>query len=399
MGGWRKDSTGKEVNRTSVELDDKGNIVSRTSTNVMKDSTKTEIFTFTYDRFDDQGTGRRGPGMKKGNLQRSRKELSLIIKNDPVNYMDKPCFRRAFFIFSTKPPFMFQNAIENVGRYTRPIHFISNAYGEKDVRPGAATLFFVNDEGVAVTCKHISAILQQSGELSTRYTAFLAEKSQMVKSGTYNKRIRELKTRYGFDQPDATCQLMYQFVDCVDFTSVDVIDHPVYDLAILKMKGYSRSYYTGHAVFAKDSSGLQPGLFLCRLGFPFPEFSNFSYQDASESITWTSDPVRTVRFPIEGMVTRHLAEADGSIMGIEISTPGLRGQSGGPLFDTNGIVYGMQSRTNHLHLGFDMKNSELVSEGKKLRVTNQPFLHVGACVHVDRIKEFLRQHSINFFEA
>ena len=79
-----------------------------------------------------------------------------------------------------------------------------------------------------------------------------------------------------------------------------------------------------------------------------------------------------------------------------MSTPGLRGQSGGPLFDRNGFVYGMQYATNHLHLGFDMKNKEITSEGKKISVTNQPFLHVGHCVHVDRIKEFLRQHNIPF---
>ena len=74
---------------------------------------------------------------------------------------------------------------------------------------------------------------------------------------------------------------------------------------------------------------------------------------------------------------------------IEISTPDLKGQSGGPLFDTNGLLYGTQYTTNHLQLGFDMKNKEITSEEKTIRVTNQPFLHVGHWVHVDRIKEFL----------
>ena len=81
-----------------------------------------------------------------------------------------------------------------------------------------------------------------------------------------------------------------------------------------------------------------------------------------------------------------------------MSTPGLKGQSGGPLFDINGFIYGMQYATNHLHLGFDMKNKEITSEGKKIKVTNQPFLHVGHCVHVDQIKEFLTEHKINFTE-
>ncbi|HYK55809.1 MAG TPA: hypothetical protein VEV15_04980, partial [Flavisolibacter sp.] len=62
-----------------------------------------------------------------------------------------------------------------------------------------------------------------------------------------------------------------------------------------------------------------------------------------------------------------------------MSTPGLKGQSGGPLFNSDGLIFGMQSMTNHLHLGFDMNNQELYSEGRKIKITNQPLLHVGNC--------------------
>lgn len=79
-----------------------------------------------------------------------------------------------------------------------------------------------------------------------------------------------------------------------------------------------------------------------------------------------------------------------------MSTPGLRGQSGGPLFDSNGYVYGMQFATNHLHLGFDLDNYEVISHGKRNKVSNYPFLHVGLCVHADRIREFLEQHQVSY---
>jgi len=59
----------------------------------------------------------------------------------------------------------------------------------------------------------------------------------------------------------------------------------------------------------------------------------------------------------------------------------------------------MQSATNHLHLGFDIKNKEIIDEGKKDKVSNYPFLHVGVCVHVDKIKEFLYDHKIEFSES
>ena len=47
--------------------------------------------------------------------------------------------------------------------------------------------------------------------------------------------------------------------------------------------------------------------------------------------------------------------------------------------------------TNHLHLGFDMKNEKMIINGKQEVINNQPFLHVGQCVHVDVIKAFLEE--------
>ncbi len=136
---------------------------------------------------------------------------------------------------------MFKTAIEKVGEYTRAIHFISNVYGEKEVLPGAASLFFINDDGVAVTCKHISSLIRQAENISNKYASFQNEKNALIKSGSYNKKIKELKQRYGYDNPDISRQVKYQFVDCVDFNSLDIIEYPVYDLAILKMKNYTGS--------------------------------------------------------------------------------------------------------------------------------------------------------------
>jgi hypothetical protein len=294
---------------------------------------------------------------------------------------------------------MFKTAIEKVGGFTRAIHFISNIYGEKEILPGAATLFFVNEDAIAITCKHVSSLIRQTSDISKKYQDFLEEKKQMIKSGSYNKKLKDLKERYAYDKPDNACQLLYQLVDCVDkITTIDVIEHPTVDLAIVSLKGFTSKMYNGYAVFAKSNNELQPGLFLCRLGYPFPEFTNFVYDDAEEKINWSSQPTRVVRFPIDGMVTRHLASPDGKISGVELSTPGLRGQSGGPLFDQQGLIYGMQSMTSHLHLGFDMKNQEIISGGKKLKITNQPFLHVGHCVHVDIIKEFLKANGVKYYE-
>ena len=143
---------------------------------------------------------------------------------------------------------------------------------------------------------------------------------------------------------------------------------------------------------------VKQGRSLCRLGYPFPEFNNFRHNTTTDDIEWTTEGNQvSPQFPIDGIISR-FGIKNGMIATIELSTPGLRGQSGGPLFDADGLVYGMQAMTKHLHLGFDIKDKEVISDGKKTRISNHPFLHVGHCIHVDRIKEFLKLHHVKFYE-
>ena len=97
------------------------------------------------------------------------------------------------------------------------------------------------------------------------------------------------------------------------------------------------------------------------------------------------------------MVTRFLADTEG-MYGIELSTPGLRGQSGGPLFDEKGRICGMQFSTKHLHLGFDLEGKEILVNNKSRTISDYSFLHLGQCIHADTIKSFLKLHHVDFFE-
>lgn len=174
--------------------------------------------------------------------------------------------------------------------------------------------------------------------------------------------------------------------------------HPKYDLAILKFNDFKKIGYSGFATFVKDTSKIQQGKFLCRLGFPFPEFTNFRYNEANDDIEWTGDGlIDTPRFPLEGMITRHLGD-EGKVYGIEMSTPGLLGQSGGPLFDADGLVYGMQFSTKHLHLGFDLENKEISIQGKIKKINDYSFIHLGQCIHVNVITEFLKEKGVKYYE-
>lgn len=295
---------------------------------------------------------------------------------------------------------MFETAIEKVLQFTRPLHTISRTYGGL-ILPGSSTFFFVNESGIAITCKHVVDLIPSAEKINSTYLEFKAEKDKLLKDGKYKRNIQGLELKYKYTK-ETTVQLKNNFLNCFD--KIDQITfhvHPTLDLAILEFKGFNKIFYKAHASFIKDSKNIKQGKYLCRIGFPFPEYNNFKHNVDNDDIEWTStgNP-NSPSFPIDGIVTRFVGEPNGhEITGIEMSTPGLRGQSGGPLFDVNGTVYGMQFATNHLHLGFDLKDKEIFQEGRKNKVSNYPFLHTGICVHVDKIKEFLAQHNISFNET
>lgn len=294
---------------------------------------------------------------------------------------------------------MFIKAIEEIQKFTRPIHTILRYYGNDFATPGTGTFFFVNDQGIAVTCRHIAENIINTTAINERYSLIKKERDSFGTKidGKYKKQVAALEAKYGLIKQESIIQIRNTVMNSFDsITTIDCITHPVLDLAILKFNGFSKILYTSHATFVKNSDEIKQGKYLCRYGFPFPEFNNFQYDLTKDDIEYiVTGAVGTPAFPIDGIITRHLGDGN-QIFGIEMSTAGLKGQSGGPLFDTHGLVYGMQYATNHLHLGFDMKNKEITSEGKKIKITNQPFLHVGHCIHVDKIKEFLNQHNISF---
>ena len=295
---------------------------------------------------------------------------------------------------------MFADAIELVSKYTRPVKFITRNFGSNDVIPGTATLFFVNENGFAVTCKHVAEDLLRCSQINIRYQQFKSELSRVPITASSSNLIATAN-RYGYN-PSVVVQSKSMFLDCADTDgdglNFSVISHPKYDLSIIRINNAKAYRYTDYAVFAKDSNNLRRGDFLCRYGYPFAEFADFTYDQTSDDIIWLgNEKSGTPAFPIEGMFTRTVVDAEGNVFEYELSTPGLRGQSGGPLFDYRGVVYGMQSETTFLHLGFDLFGAPVRINGEIKAVDNHPFFHVGRCITVDVIKDFLNQNSIKYY--
>ena len=291
---------------------------------------------------------------------------------------------------------MFVDAIEKVSGFTRPIMFITRYYGSDNVVPGLGTMFFVNDQGYAVTCKHMAALILNADKVNSKYAEFKKERATLAAADA-RKGLKHLEKKYGLNVNTAA-NMKINFMDVPSpFKGFTIHMHPKYDLAVIKFNDFERLNYSAENIYLLgDGNKVKQGKSLCRLGFPFPEYTNFAYNKDKDDIEFTKGRAAVPRFPIDGIVTRHMANEEGQVYGIEMSTPGLRGQSGGPLFDVDGVIYGMQFATHHLHLGFDMENRQMVINGRTKTINNQPFLHVGQCLHINVIKDFLDSLNIEY---
>jgi hypothetical protein len=173
--------------------------------------------------------------------------------------------------------------------------------------------------------------------------------------------------------------------------AITVHVNPLADLALVKLDAFPMATITAFPTFGNPAAHVTPGTMLCKLGFPLSEV-DVSWDGAANRFRIAS--VAWPFFPLEGMMTRTVNIEDttsGAVANyIETSTPGLRGQSGGPYLDVDAKVWAIQSRTNHYPLGFSPK----VKDGGRDVVEHQ-FLNVGLGTDVEEIVKLTAAHGVH----
>jgi len=293
---------------------------------------------------------------------------------------------------------MFEEAIEKAQHYIRPVIYITRTYGTKTVSSGVETLFFVNDKACAVTSRHAAQLFINAEKINQKYQSFRAERDAALLKDPFHKQniLKELEEKYDY-KPGTLINVKVRYLGA--FTNIAGITfhlHPQVDLAILQFLDPEGKQYDGHAVFTDEKGTMKQGRELCRMGFPFSEAVNYRYNEQTDDIEWTNVQPVVSSFPTEGIITRNIANEHGEITGIEMSTPGFSGQCGGPLFDAEGNVYGMQSGAKPLPMGYEFPTEVNLPGGEKRVVGNRPVTYVGQCVHADVIKAFLHENHKRF---
>ena len=248
---------------------------------------------------------------------------------------------------------MFQNACKALLQTIMPILVASRSRQGK-VGCGIGAGMIVNDEGWFVTAGHI-----------LKNIAALDKQVSKYKSSSRHK--GDQTTHYAAIFATTNVRLSR------------VLIQEELDLGVGKLEGYVTP--AGHMFPRFRVHEVEQGELLCRLGYPFVD---------GIQPTWTKDKgfSFTNLFPVpmfvnEALVSRFAKLKTG--VWIETSSPGLKGQSGGPLVDANGYICGIQVNTHHYPLGFEGQGRNQV-------------LNVGRAVHVESVKSFLDTNNIKYLK-
>ena len=287
---------------------------------------------------------------------------------------------------------MFVEAYKRASIFTRPL-IISTRTWEGEVESGCGAFVILNKEGWILTVAHILDAQLASNQHLPEIEKYKQEVEKIESDTALSAKQKRKKTNKLNPNRKWITNVSYWWgADGVEMEELKYFYEG--DIAIGKIKNYKHQDGFEYPKF-KNPKNIQVGKALCKLGYPFHKIPT-TFSD-EKGFTLEEGSVPLPRFPIDGMYTRNVncvSETNKTkfpIRFLETSSPGLKGQSGGPTFDVDGNVWAIQSKTINLPLGF---SPEVEKNGKK--VEEHQFLNVGWGVHPDLIFAFLQEHKVNF---
>jgi hypothetical protein len=290
---------------------------------------------------------------------------------------------------------MFSKACEVAKGFTRPV-IISQRLANGTVSCGIASFIVVNPEGWIVTAAHVIEPMRTLQIHQAEKGEYEAKLESIRQNPSLSPSQRKRQTANLKRNPEWLLHQSHWWAMQPKALSPAFHVDGLADVAIGKLEQFDTSGIQNFPVFKDPATDPLPGTSLCRLGFPFHDLQA-TFDDASGNFTiqnFSPPPM----FPNDGIQTRLVRIPDAAnartAKFIETSTPGLRGQSGGPLFDVRGEVWGIQSKTAFLELGFIPKKKD----GNREIVEHQ-FMNVGWAAHISQVIDLFKQHGVSYQSA
>lgn len=286
---------------------------------------------------------------------------------------------------------MFREANQIARSFTRPVVISSKAV-DGTCSAGIGTCVVLNSEGWIVTAHHLVAewaklhtAVRKVDEVKASRTAI--ENDQSLSNTKKHKELNSLRLHHSAPE---RCSLWIGFdnVQNVQIKDGAFVSFEPLDIALAQIANFEPAWCRTYPTIKDPSKDYDPGQSLCTLGFPLHHITP-KWNAALGAFELPPDCAPLPYFPIEGILTRFVqartpegVEPIAPIKWIETSHPGLRGQSGGPIFDPKGTVWGIQVRTTSYPLGFNTGNQT-------------QYLHVGLGAHAESLLTMFKGLGIN----
>jgi hypothetical protein len=295
---------------------------------------------------------------------------------------------------------VFRSACTKALGFTYPVIFSQRAASGK-CGGGIGAFAVLNHEGWIATCFHISEAISRGFQSEANARQLDAEKDKINADGSLSntQKRKKIDTLPKLKKNDIDRFAVVWGINSGGIQVAVPQFHvaPAVDLAIGKMEPFDPAWIPEYPTLKDPTKNFGPGAILCRAGYPFHSITP-TWDDTTNGFQFPQTALPIPTFAIDGMLTRLVnVEVPGlgpppfPMMLFETSSPGLRGQSGGPVFDQDGTIWGLQTDTVSYPLGFD---PEVPSSNPPQKI--HQFLNVGRCIHAASIKGLLDKVGLNY---
>jgi hypothetical protein len=262
---------------------------------------------------------------------------------------------------------MFQVACTKARNFTWPV-VISRRTFDGQCSAGIGTFTVINKDGWIATAAHIFKV---TAELAAQE----AQNQQLrttAKEPLNRQERRRLRAQAGRAKDAVINWSAWWGQDRAQIEPNSIVGIEVCDIAIARLVPFDPSVIKEYPVFKKRAGDDDGGVSVCRSGFPLwdvkPEWN------AVANVFNLTQNVPLPLFSNEGIIARQfeqiILDPQGQkvqtpfrLRSIETSNPGLLGQSGGPIFDRNGVVWGIQTSTVSYKLDLGTETAQYYNVG------------------------------------
>ena len=263
------------------------------------------------------------------------------------------------------------------------------------MQSGCGAFVVLNSGGWIVTAAHMFELSELAQQHQAEKKAYDDEVLRIQSDTTLKpKKVRDLINRLGRKDEWIIRHDYFWNVPAVKATDV-YMEHGC-DLAVARLEPFDSAWISEYPTLKDPASPMPVGTSLCRLGFPF-HYISATYDAATDSFILGKNVLPVPRFPNDGIHTQivdwtHPNGSSGKF--IQTSTPGLKGQSGGPIFDRSGNIWAIQCKTRSLPLDFSLT---IKHNGKD--VVEHQVMNVGLGSHVSELARILDARGIVYSKS